>query len=177
MQLQDALLDVLRQLENLDSVQFDAIIFRLEQLASRIVRLCDVNLVDDTIQHDVTQAMHYLHRVEELQTENSFTVDIFQSSQRGRSCFNISREQMSYFLNHQFSIVDVAKALGVSQSTISHRMRTYGNFQQSQRQFSPPLSDEELDNKVRGILQEFLNAAYRRVMSQLAVAGLRPSQM
>ena len=149
-------------------------IFRLEQLASHIVHVCDVNLVDDTIQHDVTQAMYYLHRVEELQTENSFTVDIFQSGQRGRPCFNISREQISYFLNHQFSIVDIAKALGVSRSTISRTMRTYGL---SQRQFSPPLSDEELDNKVRGILQEFPNAGYHRVMSQLAVAGLRPSQM
>ena len=173
-QLRGALLDILRQLENPDSEQFDAIIFRLEQLASHILRLCDVNLVDDAIQHYVTQAMCYLHCVEELQSEYSFTVDSFHSGQRGRPCFNISCEQLTYFLNYQFSIADIAKALGVSQSTISRRMRAYGL---SQRQYSPPLSDEELDSKVRGVLQEFPNAGYRRVISQLAVAGLRPSQI
>ena len=173
-QLRGALLDILRQLQNPDSEQFDAIIFRLEQLASHILRLCDVNLVDDAIQQYVTQAMYYLQCVEELQTENSFTVDTFRSGSRGRPCFNISCEQLTYLLNYQFSIADTAKALGVSQSTISRRMRTYGL---SQRQYSPPLSDEELDNKVRVVLQEFPNAGYRRVISQLAVAGLRPSQM
>jgi hypothetical protein len=173
-QLRGALLDILRQLENPDNDQLDAIIFRLEQLASHIIRLCDISLVDDAIQHDVTLAMHYLQQVEELQTENSYTVDIFQSGQRGRPCFDISREQLNYFLSYQFSVPDIAKALGVSQSTISRRMRTYGL---SQSQYSPPLSDEELDNKVREVLQEFPNAGYRRVISQLAVAGLRPSQM
>ena len=173
-QLRGALLDILRQLENLDSEQYDAIIFRLEQLASHIIRLCDVNLLDDAIEHYVTQAMCYLQRVEELQTEDSFTVDILQSGQRGRPCFDISHEQLNYFLHYQFSIADIAKALGVSQSTISRRMRTYGL---SQRQYSPPLSDEELDSKVREVLQEFPNAGYRRVISQLVVAGLRPPQM
>ena len=40
-----------------------------------------------------------------------------------------------------------------------------------------PLSDEELDEKIRTILGEFPNAGYRRVISQLTVDGLKPSQM
>ncbi len=41
----------------------------------------------------------------------------------------------------------------------------------------PYLSDEELDSKIREILLEFPNAGYRRVISQLSVAGLKPSQI
>lgn len=37
-QLRGSLVDLLRQLQNLDSEQLDAITFRLEQLASHIIR-------------------------------------------------------------------------------------------------------------------------------------------
>ena len=50
-QLRGTLLDLLRQLENLDSDGLDAAVFRLEQLAYHVLRLCDVNLVDDDIHH------------------------------------------------------------------------------------------------------------------------------
>ena len=39
------------------------------------------------------------------------------------------------------------------------------------------MSDEELDEKNTEVLQEFPNAGYRRVISQLVLNGLRPSQM
>ena len=45
------------------------------------------------------------------------------------------------------------------------------------RQNLPHLSDDELDDKIREILPEFLNAGYRRVVSQLFVNGLKPPQM
>ena len=45
------------------------------------------------------------------------------------------------------------------------------------RQNLPRLSDDELDDKIREILQEFLNAGYRGVISQLLVNGLKPPQM
>jgi hypothetical protein len=39
-QLRGTLLDLLRQIENLDSEQLDGLVLRLEQLASHIIRLC-----------------------------------------------------------------------------------------------------------------------------------------
>jgi hypothetical protein len=173
-QLRGSLVDLLRQLQNLDSEQLDAITFRLGQLASHIIRLCDVNLVDDEIQHCVTQAMYYLQRVEELNTDRPFTTEVVHSGIPGRPGLDISLEQLNYFLNYQFSISDIARTLGVSQSTIFRRMRKYGLFVRCNL---PPLLDDELDAKIREILQEFPNAGYRRVISQLAVAGLKPPQM
>lgn len=127
--------------------------------------------MDDEIQHCVTQAMYYLQRVEELNTERPFTIEVVHSGRPGRPGFDISLEQLSYFLNCQFSVSDIARTLGVSQSTIFRRMRKYVLFVRSNL---PPLSVDELDAKIREVLQEFPNAGYHRVISQLSVAGLKP---
>ncbi|XP_028412589.1 uncharacterized protein LOC114535486 [Dendronephthya gigantea] len=118
--------------------------------------------------------MSYLQRVEELNIEGPFRSGVIHSGRRGRPSLNITSEQLNYFINYHFSIADIAKALGVSQSTISRRMHHYGL---SIRGNLPPLSDAELDAMIRDILYEFLNAGYRRVISQLATSGFKPSQM
>ena len=118
--------------------------------------------------------MSYLQRVEELNTESPFTLDVLHSGRPGQPSLNISREQLNYFISYQFSVRYIANALGVSQSTIFQRMHDYGL---QSRQNLPHLSDDELDDKIREILQEFPNAGYRRVISQLFVNGLKASQM
>ena len=173
-QLRGTLLDLLRQIENLDSEQLDGVVFRLEQLASHIIRLCDVNLVDDEIQYLVTEAMQNLQRAEHMTSPRPFTINVVHSGRAGRPYFDISQELLNYFLNYQFSVPDIARALGVSPSTIFRRMNKYGL---AIRNNLPYLSDEELDSKVREILLAFPNAGYRRVISQLSVAGLKPSQI
>jgi hypothetical protein len=172
--LRESLLDILGQLQNLDSGQLDSISLRLEQIASHILRLCGVNLVDDEIQRFVSQALHCLQGVEEFYAEIPFVAESVHSGRRGRPSFNISCEQLNYFLNYQFSVKDIACALGVSQSTIVRRMRDNGL---QIRQNTNIMSDEELDGKITQVLREFPNAGYRRVMSQLVVNGLKPSQI
>lgn len=56
-QLKGTLLDLLRKFENLDSDGLDTAVFRLVQLASLVLRLCDVNLVDDDIHHLITDTI------------------------------------------------------------------------------------------------------------------------
>ena len=157
-QLRGTLLDLLRQLENLDSEGFDSVIFRLEQLASHIVRLCDVNLVDDDIQHLITDTILKLRRVEEFNTDAPFVVGAVYSGRPGRPSFDISFDQLNYLLNFELSVPDIAQALGVSESTIFRRMQKYCL---SVRQNVAPMSDQELDDKIREILQEFPSAGYR----------------
>ena len=66
---------------------------------------------------------------------------------------------------------DIAR---VSTSTIFRHMTKYGL---AVRNNLPLISDEELDSKVREILTKFPNAGYRRVISQLSVAEVKPSQI
>ena len=173
-QLRSTLLDLLRQVENLDSDGLDSVIFRLEQLASHVIRLCDVSLIDDDVQGLITDTILNLRRVEEFNTNAPFVVEMVYSGQAGRPSFNISYDQLNYLLNFELSVPDIAQALGVSESTIFRRMRKYDL---SVRQNMSRLSDQELDEKVRQILREFPNAGYRRVISQLSVVGLRPPQL
>ena len=173
--LRKSILDILQQLQNLDPEHLDRILLRLEQIASHILRLCGVNLINDEIQHFVSQVLSCLQGVKELNAEVPFVIDCTNSGGRGRPSFNISCEQLNYFLNNQFSVPDIACALGVSQSMIFRRMRDHGLHI---RPNTNVVSDEELDAKVTQVLQEFPNAGYRRVMSQLVVSGIkRPSQL
>ena len=58
--LRESLLDILRHLQNVDTEQLDHISLRLEQIASHILRLCGVNIVDDETHHFVSQALNCL---------------------------------------------------------------------------------------------------------------------
>lgn len=172
-QLKGTLLDLLRQFENLDSDGLDTAVFRLEQLASLVLRLCDVNLVDDDIHRLITDTISKLRRVDKINTNTPFVTETVYSGRPGRPALEISYDHLVYLLNFEFSVPDIAQALGVSERTIFRRMKTYGL---SARQ-NVALSDQELEDKVRQVLREFPNAGYRRVISQLSVNGLRPAQL
>ena len=88
--LRESLLDILHQLQNLDSEHLDRILLRLEQFATHILRLYGVNLISDDIQHLVSQALSCLRGVEELNTEVPFVIDCINSGRRRRPKFNIS---------------------------------------------------------------------------------------
>ena len=45
--IRESLLDILAQLENFDSEQLSSISLRLEQIASHILRLCGVGVIDN----------------------------------------------------------------------------------------------------------------------------------
>jgi hypothetical protein len=66
----------------------------------------------------VSQALCCLQGVDEFNMDTPFVAGSIHSGRRGRPSFEISGEQLNYFLNHQFSVKDIACALGVSQSTI-----------------------------------------------------------
>ena len=93
-QLRGTLLDLLRKFENLDSDGLDTAVFRLEQLASHVLRLCDVNLVDDDIHHLITDTISKLRRVEELKaatnTNTPFVTGALYSGRPGRPALDIS---------------------------------------------------------------------------------------
>ena len=48
-EMRSSLLDILRQIQNLDADSLDSIIVRLELLSSHVIRLCDINFVNAII--------------------------------------------------------------------------------------------------------------------------------
>ena len=102
-QLRGTLLDLLRQLENLDSDGLDAAVFRLKQLASHVLRLWDVNLVDD-IHHLITDTISKLRRIEEININAPFVTGVFYSGRPGRPALDISYDHLVYLLNFKLSL-------------------------------------------------------------------------
>lgn len=95
------------------------------------------------------------------------------SSAVGRPKFVIPREQLVYMLDYDISVSDIAHALGVSKSTIKRRLREYGISVRCQQEV---LTDAALDELVRGVQEEFPNAGYRRVYSQLKSRSIKVTQ-
>ncbi|CAB4039385.1 uncharacterized protein LOC110239820, partial [Paramuricea clavata] len=144
---QDAFRDIIRQLSNseLDEDGVDSIIFRLEQLSVHLVRLCNVDLMNNQTERLISNTIMLL-----------------------RSYNDVNRQASS------FHVPDIAQALGVSRSTIFRRMRTFGL---SVGQRMTYISDENLVITIRQVQQDFPNAGYRRLCSQLLIRGIRVPQM
>ena len=108
---QNALRDILRQLANgeLDEDGVDSLVFRLEQLGLHVLRLCDVSLMDNRIEHLITNTITLLRNYND---QNNQAVS-FQSVKRfsgepGCPSFNISSEQLQYLLHYDLSVPDIA---------------------------------------------------------------------
>ena len=97
-----------------------------------------------------------------------------RSGSIGRPRFEIPREQLEYLFGYDFSVRDIAGALGVSQSTVKRRAREYG-ISVSERK--TVMTDDELDDVVKQIKVEFPNGGYRRVYSQLLTRSIKVSQL
>ena len=174
---QNAFRDILRQLANgeLDGDGVDRIVLRLEQLCVHVLRLCDVALMDNRIEHLITNTITLLRNYNDQNNQAvSFQSVERLSSEPGRPSFNISSEQLQYLLYYDLSVPDIAVALGVSKSTIFRRMRMFGL---SAKQRKTVISEEELDRTIREIQVDFPNAGYRRVSSQLLSRSIKVSQM
>ena len=174
---QDAFQDILRQLSNgeLNEDGVDSIIFRLEQLSVHLVRLCSIDLMNNEIEHLITNTVALLRNYNYNNRQAiSFQSETTSTGQVGRPRFSVSSEQIKYLLNYHLSVPDIAVALGVSRSTIFRRMRTFGL---SVRQSMTDISEEELDKVIREVQQDFPNAGYRRVYSQLLTRNIRVTHL
>ena len=71
---------------------------------------------------------------------------------------------------YNLKISDTSEALEVGRSTIKRRLKEYG-ISISERKTD--ITDTELDFVVRNIQQDFPNAGYRRMQSQLSLRGIK----
>ena len=70
----------------------------------------------------------------------------------GRPSFDIPCEQLTYLIEHRFSVRQVADMLGVSISTVRRRMAEYGISIRAQYS---TICDQELDQVIGAIQHEF----------------------
>ena len=159
---------------DLDEEKVDGIIFRLDQLSVHLVRLCSTDLMSNEIEQLITNTVILLRSYNDnFNNQVSFQAERSLNGDRGQPSYNISSEQLQYLLDYDLSVPDIALALGVSRSTIFRRMHS---FSLSVRQRMTDISEENLYRVIREIQQDFPNAGYCRVHSQLLIRGVRVKQ-
>ena len=78
-----------------------------------------------------------------------FTFVRTQSGGSGRPKLQVSKEQLSFYLEHNFTTPQISEMLAISESTIKRRMR---EFELQHKMNYSELTDEQLDDKVIGTL-------------------------
>lgn len=104
---------------------------------------------------------------------SAYKVGVAFSGVPGRPSYVISREHLLFFLDHRFTIPETAVMLGVSQSTVKRRLRQYGL---SVSASYAAMADEDLDQVVSAIVNDFPNCGYKRMTGFLLARGLRVQQ-
>ena len=90
-----------------------------------------------------------------------------------RPKFDISKDQLVYLIEHNFSAVGIANMLDISLSTVRRRMREQGLT--SSQPFSS-LTEEQLDFIVREIKLTYPKCGYRMLIGHLRSRGFKVQQ-
>ena len=93
----------------------------------------------------------------------------YDHGEAGPPAFEIPQSVLEYFLEEGFPIVEIARLMSVSESTIYRRMRCYGL---SKMEFSN-ISDEDLDRHVDDITREFPNCGEVLLKQLLSGRGIK----
>ena len=91
----------------------------------------------------------------------------------GRPKFEVTEEILRFLLDKRFTVKDTATLLGVSKRTVERRMNEFGlrigNYYSD-------INDNDLEETVRSIVQQFPNTGYKRMTGLLFSRGLRVKQ-
>ena len=87
----------------------------------------------------------------------------------GRPRFNISSEQLGNLIEIGFTSVDMAIMIGVSRSTIARRLREFG---MSMGTKFCVISDENLDDIIRSIMQQYPECGQKMMQGHLKERGI-----
>ena len=159
---------------NLDENALDHASFMLSLYQEAVSRYVGFIPNVETISQLLRQAVVFIE--EELasrySTESELTaLPLVEFSEgKGRPRLVIRRQHLEELFDLGCTVAYVANLLGVSKRTIERRMSEFGI---TVGRTYTPLSDEELDQKVKEIVERFPNIGYRRLTGFLISKGLK----
>ena len=107
----------------------DYLLYRLDCLVYHLNHYSPVLELDDVVLTTVREARMALlssHEHSPVDVSFAYKVGVAFSGVPGRPSYVISREHLLFFLDHRFTIPEIAVLLGVSPSTVKRRLRQYG---------------------------------------------------
>ena len=126
--LQNAVYDVLRDLERYEHSNGER---DLQLMIGKVdyLRRIVVNLeIDDFVANFINEAYRSLLEMERSNQHGGYQAlkQETERGRRGRPPFDISKEQLSYFIDNGFKIKDISSMLGVSVRTVERRISSFG---------------------------------------------------
>ena len=110
---------------------------------------------------------------EQEEPSNNYRASKERKGQPGPPKLNISEEQLEYFFENGFNCVDISNMLGVSLSTVRHRMSDFSIL--TSKPFYN-ISDDDLSKVISEIKEEWPRSGYRMVQGFLRAKGMRIPQ-
>ena len=115
--------------------------------------------------HEAIQSYQKNH-----QPSDMAAIPLVNNGRKGRPKYAITREQLKYLTDFNFSISDLSKLLGVSKRTIVRRQQ---EFELKISNTYSNISDGELDQQVFSILQDLPKTGYWQMVGPLKARGIR----
>uniref|UniRef100_A0A8W8MCH0 Integrase core domain-containing protein n=1 Tax=Magallana gigas TaxID=29159 RepID=A0A8W8MCH0_MAGGI len=125
---------------------------------------CTLNLLED--------AFPYLNEIINLGDYDAATqvCPELEHQTKGRPVFKIPFETLEFFVENGFKVAEIARLIGVSKRTVERRLKDYDL---GIRQSYSPLTDHELEDEVKKIINDFPHVGYRTMSGLLQVKGHR----
>lgn len=163
--------DVERYDSTKDPMILDSVTYLLDLLQRHLVHSESCN---DELVEKIAVCRSVLIELEDTLNRPTSLVALQQVSHgRGRPRFLITREQLEHLISYDFSCPSIASMLGVSVRTVYRRMQ---EFSMSIQESYSDISDNDLDEKVALLKQDYPNAGYRMISGLLVQEGIRPQQ-
>ena len=150
----------------------DFVHVRLDYLCTIVVRYVDVLPFGRDLLRLIQSAREIIC-LQEYTRPVYYDVAAHSNGNRGRPRCQITREQIEFFLDQNFTSSEIASLLGVSERTVKRRVLEFGS---SVRARYSDLTEEQLDRIVLRSLDDFPNSGYRRMTGVLLTAGHRVQQ-
>ena len=123
----EAINDVLTILERFENMNNDERDFQLLLCKLDYHQRITVNLdIDDFVPRMIGRAYNAMLDMERTNQDTGYTANATGNGRRGRPSFEISREQLSFFIEQGFKVKDISAMLGVSVRTVERRMSLFG---------------------------------------------------
>ena len=164
----------------ISDASLDTCIVLLEYVYRELIALDSITTVP---QLNLTSIIGFLLSIARLISESrelsnsnhhlQFQVALDHNGLVGRPCILISLEQLTYLIENKFSVPQIADMLGVSIRTVRRRMTEFGLSITAQYSM---LSDQELDDIVQTIRQQFPMCGNKQMQGHLLSIGYRVQQ-
>lgn len=168
--LRAVLNDVINKLESrYYSSNIDYVRYKIDWICTLLVRLGGT--LEESVLPYLQEAAWMLAVIDQENDESSiFSPTEVKSGFRGRPKFDISGEQLEYFLDNGFKATDIAKMLCVSVKTVYRRLAENGL---SICDTCAVLTEQELDEIIKNVLMEFPNCGYKSMRGHFLSAGYK----